>query len=519
MDQEVRQAAARVASKLLRFVLDDPDLRADLHGLADALQQFGTPAGPEPRPAAEEVASHDQSPAANETVESQTPPPPRPQEPLPELTLGRTASSSGSKIEYDPEWALPSEPTLDPVVAQRCRLKAQAMRFVADRMKSPEFGPDLKARYHELVRAADNVQPCFLWMLHYHLSPTITEEVAHLMGHGYEAMAEVLEVAAHVDVRQLAPSALKALLGLIAESQSALRAILLRHGQERDDDQLSVYTWVREMTQFKRVYIERFMRADDQADPTLWELRIRHAQALKEELSRQGESARTQRKRLDNLRYKLRHREGDPRIDDEEWSRIAVLVHEIVEQGMPASAVELRELLLPVVDQLPLLDELPAGFAQVLESLDRYRTEQQKRLAEEEEADESTTVAPQVAEAAALLAGKALVLIGGDERPHIRKALISALQLSDLYWVPTRSHESIDGFEPWVRRGDVAAVLLAIRWASHSYGDVHRFCKRYGKPLVRLPRGCNPNQVAAEILRQCSRTLTMSTVKTVGAFA
>jgi hypothetical protein len=49
--------------------------------------------------------------------------------------------------------------------------------------------------------------------------------------------------------------------------------------------------------------------------------------------------------------------------------------------------------------------------------------------------------------------------------------------------------------------------VLAIRWSSHSYGDVKQFCDQYGKPLVRLPAGYNPNQVAVHILSQCSDRL------------
>lgn len=51
-------------------------------------------------------------------------------------------------------------------------------------------------------------------------------------------------------------------------------------------------------------------------------------------------------------------------------------------------------------------------------------------------------------------------------------------------------------------RSDVAAVLLAIRWSSHSYGDVKEYCDKYGKPLVYLTGGYNPNQVAHQILAQ-----------------
>ena len=57
------------------------------------------------------------------------------------------------------------------------------------------------------------------------------------------------------------------------------------------------------------------------------------------------------------------------------------------------------------------------------------------------------------------------------------------------------------------RRPDVAAVLLAIRWSSHSYGEVKSFCDDYDKPLIRLPAGYNTNQVAAQIMQQASGRL------------
>jgi hypothetical protein len=48
---------------------------------------------------------------------------------------------------------------------------------------------------------------------------------------------------------------------------------------------------------------------------------------------------------------------------------------------------------------------------------------------------------------------------------------------------------------------------LAIRWSSHSFGEVKAMCGRHGKPFVRLPAGYNPDQVAQQILAQCSEAL------------
>jgi hypothetical protein len=94
------------------------------------------------------------------------------------------------------------------------------------------------------------------------------------------------------------------------------------------------------------------------------------------------------------------------------------------------------------------------------------------------------------------------VLIGGVERPAARRAIERAFGLSGLNWVSTRPHESVTVFEPAVARPAAGVVLLAIRWASHSYGDVKGYCEKYGKPMVYLTGGYNPNQVAHQILAQ-----------------
>ncbi len=98
-------------------------------------------------------------------------------------------------------------------------------------------------------------------------------------------------------------------------------------------------------------------------------------------------------------------------------------------------------------------------------------------------------------------------MIGGVRRPDAQKLLTAALALKDLVWIETKEHESIKRFESTIARADVALVLLAIRWSSHAFGDVKQFCDQYGKPLVRLPGGYSPNQVAAQIMAQAGEQL------------
>ena len=89
-------------------------------------------------------------------------------------------------------------------------------------------------------------------------------------------------------------------------------------------------------------------------------------------------------------------------------------------------------------------------------------------------------------------------------------ALEKAFGLSNVDWIATKPHESYTGFESHIARPDVALVLLTIRFSSHSFSETQEYCRKYKKPLVRLPGGYNPNQVAKQIMSQCGRRLKAS---------
>jgi hypothetical protein len=112
-----------------------------------------------------------------------------------------------------------------------------------------------------------------------------------------------------------------------------------------------------------------------------------------------------------------------------------------------------------------------------------------------------------VKEVARLLGGRSVVLIGGSRRRDPQESLRKAFGLDSLLWIETKEHQSVEPFEPVIARPDVALVLLAIRWSSHGFGEVRRLCERHNKPLVRLPGGYSPNQVASQIVAQGSEQL------------
>jgi hypothetical protein len=291
-------------------------------------------------------------------------------------------------------------------------------------------------------------------------------------------------------------------LDLLAEAQSALRSSVNAIDGGSDSDQTRIYQWLKNTAAEQQIFIQRYMRADDPADAASWPQIHARIETLRNRCQNSRDHGRRQQARMKRIRYHLKAIQGGTGTRHD-WEVIAATVDELVADGLPPSNRELRDLLLPVLEDVPELDPVPSGFQLALREADRYLAQRPAG----EEAPAAQQPSREVQEVAELLRGKSMVLIGGERRPHSHAALEAAFDLAELVWVEAREHESLDKFEPHVARPDVAVVVLAIRWSSHSYGDVKVFCERYGKPLVRLPAGYNPNQVASHILSQCSGRL------------
>jgi hypothetical protein len=284
----------------------------------------------------------------------------------------------------------------------------------------------------------------------------------------------------------------------VTEAQSALRAALKRLGVSDDPEQLEVFEWLTATAARHHVYLKRFMRADDVANPSHWPDLFSRIEAL----AASGQLSRKQSLELEQIKGRVEQIQTKEWIDHD-WQAIISGLGALVENGLKPSNREIRELLLPVIDDIPDRDDLPDGFQLILREIDRF-------LASRPSATRPAVApspSPEVTEAARLLGGRSIVLIGGSRHREAQESLRSALRLLELIWIETKEHQSVATFEPLIARAEVAVVLLAIRWSSHAFGDVRLFCDRYNKPLVRLPGGYSLNQVVAQILSQCSEKL------------
>ena len=252
------------------------------------------------------------------------------------------------------------------------------------------------------------------------------------------------------------------------------------------------------------VYIASGLKLDAPIDPSGWAGITGAVHALKASFDEREQKERKTAKLLKNLKYKATELASSSAPGPDAWKGLVPLVENLVSLGVQPSRIEIREALLPVLNLLPAQVEGSKALASALKEIGKYR---ENLAAPARPESPPTAPSPEVQKVASLLAGKSLLMIGGDERPEARLALERAFGLNRLDWIGTVKHESFHNFEPYVARPDVAAVLLLIRWVSHSFGELKGVCERHGKPLVKLPGGYNPNQVAAAILGQASRRL------------
>src|SRR5262249_33295846 len=135
----------------------------------------------------------------------------------------------------------------------------------------------------------------------------------------------------------------EAAMRLAAEAQSALRVTLDTLNGPLDPEQGRVFFWLRSTTQARRVYVPRFLRLDDLADPGAVRDLQRRFDALRTSAHERRDRERRQSKRLDCFRHHVRAiRNGSMDVDGH-WQRLATVLDELIADGMPPSNIEIRD--------------------------------------------------------------------------------------------------------------------------------------------------------------------------------
>lgn len=219
-------------------------------------------------------------------------------------------------------------------------------------------------------------------------------------------------------------------------------------------------------------------------------------------------SAAVGRKHLNELLFHLRRLAAGEQ-DDHHWRKVLEAARQEMDEGQ-ATAKDAA-----AVVEAALERRLPAQYSVVLRRLEQAAAQSADSAAKaaasrgkSRGAAEVDPAAAAIREVAALLHRRAVLVIGGLTRPEHVASLREAFGLAELLWPSTRENDArVEAFEPLIARADVAVVLLLIRWSRHGYGEVATLCERFDKPLIRVPAGYNPAQLAPLILEQGGRRL------------
>lgn len=393
----------------------------------------------------------------------------------------------------------PGGPAPFATIKARLTIKQAAIEQAKERAEAKERGENVHSTgqwFSDLISKAKALPNCYLWMCHPR-HDAVSPRIWHQMGTCFHVLSRALNLAEEVQRIEVNHSILESTLLLLAEAQSTVRTACSSF--DFDADQVDIYLHLLEWSAAEQLYIGRFMKADDRADPANSQDLLRRIDKLDSEVASINAARLARTKLMGKIRYEAKMLSNHPTAAEDTWTKIINSVDQLISDGLPASNADLRSILIGHLDDLPESFDLPEGFKKFLTAADSYLANQQPEATQVE-----LIPTAEVQKVSAFLKGAEIVIIGGDCRHESKRALIRAFGLSDLNWIETRPHETTSQFESAIARSDVKLVLLAIRWSSHSYGDVKKFCDKYDKKLVRLPRGYGVNQVAAEICNQCS---------------
>lgn len=498
MTDDLSQALSRLVLWAEPRLRADPELRAAVGGLARAVADWA-----DAPPAAGPATPPTTPPPLPRVVPAPPPLPPAvPLSQLPPLRIGIAPQpvTPAPLTDLDRELEL----VRLPLVADRCRVKGEAARVLAKRFAERNGERDTAAEA-EVLRWAGALPDCNLWM--------ITRDPVVSAARAWDDLAGAFAVAAdaalllHAWLEAPAPLAERhasKVLGLTAEAQSTLLyAVADVRDVKVDFDQVQLFAHVRTAARDRHVFVPKFLKREDRAKPEAWpDLSRRVGEALAG-FREVGDRDKARQKALKNLQFKVTKLRTAGEAAADEWPEVLRLVDTLVGGGLPPSNADLRDLLLPVLEDIPESPPPPPSVGLVVREIDRY-------LETRPEADappKPPRPSAEVTEVADLLRGREVVLIGGQARPVHKAALMRAFDLADVRWLCTPDHTSFTFFEPDIARPEVAVVLLAIRWSNHDYDNVKEYCETYDKPLIRLPGGYNANQVAHHILSQAGDRL------------
>lgn len=243
------------------------------------------------------------------------------------------------------------------------------------RNERADFRTEIAPLDRAIVDQAKEIPDCKLWMNRADAPVPQSPNDYEVVGHCFETLAEAISLV-RIVLTDLSgrKSHLTVAMQLVAESQSALRSAVERIDGPSDHDQIAIFLWLRATAATRRILVERFLVSDDQAEPEgcqdlqgrIESFRLTVVQTQRRELRKQallGTLSHISDRLLccdDSIRHRL-------------WDQAAKTTEELISLGVPPSDRQLRDVLLPVIDDAPKMRSESQAIQLVQREIDRVR--------------------------------------------------------------------------------------------------------------------------------------------------
>jgi hypothetical protein len=255
------------------------------------------------------------------------------------------------------------------LIAERCRLKAEGVRWAVERDEllrdGADFSFDVRPGDQDIIGRARELPNCFLWMNQPRSDIWSRSDNYLLLADCFETLAECVEaILATTDVEDR--SHFMAAIEMMAEGQSALRTAVSRVESHPDSDQQMIYYWLRNRANEDRFYISRFMKISDPADPSRNDdVHDRAFELLEAIIPERHLATQIERGMAKARRHVERIAAGEDVSEEYDWSRAAESIEAVIECGIACDCDELVDLISPYAEQLA-GQAWPQGFQDLL---------------------------------------------------------------------------------------------------------------------------------------------------------
>lgn len=390
------------------------------------------------------------------------------------------------------------------LIENRCRLKAESCRLYIEHRVVPQ-----KLAVDEMIAQAKKMPNCFLWVF-WRERAQPDDDVLRLIADCYDALAAAAGLVAFcIDESNGATGDdLEQAMQLFAEANSAMRIALEQTWLTAPDgDQDDAHQWLARETAMRRIYLERYMRLDDPADPAAAPSIVERAKQQRTRIEQRASA----RKQVDQLFKQIRYHArrvmdaaaGEAETHD--WRKIAQAIDGLMAQGVKPNDRRITDALEPIRSRTWPAEAERSAAVDAAWAATAARQAANEASTETNEPTDTRSWSDQVLAVRQVLRGTSCVVIGGEPRPDAIERIRDAFELADVQWVRLSEHGSGEAMRAPIERPGTSVVLVLVKLAGHLHvEEARQYAQRAGKPCVLLTAGYNPEQIAFAIAEQVS---------------